>query len=148
MHDATTDGVEGRFLVQRGGRGYAAKVTIVLDRTPAQPSIELACTGRGWSSQGTPEEVGAHGYATWKAGACAGVAFALRCAGLHTYGVRITRIVGMTTDTNPTIVAAAAARAVWRATDFTPPPALLARFDAQVLASWDSDADALPVFAP
>ena len=65
------------------------------------------------------------------------MAFALRCAGLHTYGVRITRIVGMTTDTNPTIVAAAAARA-----------ALLARFDAQVLASWDSDADALPVFDP
>ncbi len=128
--------------MQRAGRGYAGRVTIVLERTPARPYVEVACNGGGWSGQG----VSAEGYDAWKAGACAGVLFALRCAGLHGHGVRIIRIVGMTTDINPTIVAAAAARAVWLAAGFTPPPELLARVEVQVLASWDGDADALPVF--
>ncbi len=119
-------------------------MTIVLERTPARPYVEVACNGGGWSGQGVIEEVSADGHDAWKAGAYAGVLFALRCAGLHEHGVRIIRIVGMTTDTNPTIVAAAAARAVWQAAGFTPPPELLARVEAQVLASWDGDA-ALPV---
>jgi hypothetical protein len=35
---------------------------------------------------------------------------------------------------------------VWLAAGFTPPPELLARVEVQALASWDGDADALPVF--
>lgn len=146
MREATGDAFEGRFLCQRGGLGYAGQVTLVLDPRPARPGVEVACHGAGYSSQGTAEEATADGYTAWKAGARAGAAYALRCAGLHDHGVRITRIVGMTTDTNPTIIAAAAARAVWRAARFTAPPELLARLEARVLTSWGPDADAVPVF--
>jgi hypothetical protein len=82
----------------------------------------------------------------WKAGARAGVAYALHSAGLGHCGVRITRIVGICSDTNPTIVAAAAARAVWSAAGVTPDPAIVARVVAQLFVSWERDATALPEF--
>lgn len=136
---------DGRFLVQRAGVGFAAHVTICLERGHVGPAIELACTGPGgWHGQGSLEEVAANGHLSWQAGARLGAAFALRIAGLTDARVRITKIVGMTTDTNPTIVAAAAARAVWAAAGFVPAAELLARFEAQVFASWQIDCEALP----
>jgi len=132
--------------VQRGGLGYAGQVTILLDPAPARPYVEVACIGAGWIRHGLPEDVGPTGYDDWKAGARAGVAYAMHSAGLEHCGVRITRIVGMSADTNPTILAAAAARAVWRAAGVTPDPAMLARVVARVFASWERDALALPDF--
>jgi hypothetical protein len=95
-----------------------------------------ACSGAGWVRQGAIEEASADGYAEWKAGAVAGVGFALRVAGARDCGVRVVLIEGMTSDTNATIVAAAAARAVWRALEFTPPSEVVATIDAEVLGSW------------
>jgi hypothetical protein len=138
---------EGRFLVQRGGKGFAARVSIAFERAPGTPRLELACTGPGvWRGQGSLDDVGPHDHLAWQAGARLGAAFALRIAGLAGAGVRIIKIVGMTTDTNPTIVAAAAARAVWAAAGFTPPAGLLARFEAQVFSSCQLDWEALPDF--
>ena len=145
MRTATAGPLDGpRFFVQRGGIGFAARVTITLEPAPAGPIVDLACTGDGWSGQGSIEDVGPRGHDAWKAGARAGVAFALRIAGGRETRVCITRILGMTSDTNPTLVAAAAARAVWIAFEFTPPPALLAALDRRVLASWDREPDAPP----
>ncbi len=146
VFEATEGPVDGRFLVQRGGLGYAARVTILLEQDPARPYVEVACEGAGWIRHGLPEDVGPLGYDAWKAGARAGVAYALRSAGLEHCGVRVTRIVGMCSDTNPTIVAAAAARAVWTAAGVTPDPAMLARVATQMFVSWERDATALPEF--
>lgn len=105
--------------------------------------VTISCDGAGFVRQGAIEVVPAHGYDHWKAGARAGVEFALRTAGLTQAGVRVVRIEGLSTDTNPTLVAAAAARAVWLAAGFTPTSEVVARLEQRVLASHFED---VPVF--
>ena len=102
---------EGAFLRQHG-KGYAARVTVSMQPTAALPGIRLACTGRLAQAQGELEEATRDGYADWKAGAVVGIQFALACTQHTAWEVTVTRIVGLTTDTNPTIVAVAAMRAV------------------------------------
>jgi hypothetical protein len=103
---------EGRFLNQRDGKGYAARVTVRIEPHSDKPSIATACSGDGWTGQGCVEEVPAVGYDDWKQGAINGIRYALRAAHCLDCSVVVTRIVGMTTDTNPTIVGAAAIDAV------------------------------------
>lgn len=133
----------GKVFAQRGGLGYAARVVVEVE--PGADGIVVACSGPGWARQGAIEQASADGYADWKAGAVAGVAFALRIMGVDC-GVRVVLIEGMTTDTNPTIVAAAAARAVWQAIGFTPASELTRRIEAEVLGSWRRGHDASPCF--
>jgi len=52
--------------------------------------------------------------------------------------VEILSIEGVSTDTNASTIAAAAALAVWRALDFTPPPEVFERIDQVILRGWGS----------
>jgi hypothetical protein len=138
--EITAGALEGKFFRQRGGLGYAAQVTVVLT---GEEGVELACSGGGWRGQGAIEEASATSHAHWQAGARLGAMFALRIAGREV-GVRVVKVAGMTTDSNPTIVALAAARAVWLAVGFTPSTELIKRFEAEVVTSWQRPYDALP----
>lgn len=112
---------EGTFLRQKKGLGYAARVSLRVDPHTHHSSISVACYGRGWTAQGSVEEVPAKGYDPWKAGAVAGIRFALRAAAVEKGSVTVTRIVGMVSDTNPTIVGAAAIDGFWKALGYTRP---------------------------
>jgi hypothetical protein len=99
-------------------------------------SIGVQTHGEGFLAQGYIEDVPERGYEDWKQGAVLGVAFALWTAGNTDSAVTITKIEGMTSDSNATIIAAAAMDAVWKALSFTPEPALTTQIEQSVVASW------------
>src|SRR5262249_14783579 len=96
--------------------------------------------------QGYLEDVPARGYEIWKAGARAGVEFALAVAALPPARVTINRITGLTTDTNPTVVGVAAAFALWQAVGFSPSAEVVVRLEAAAFTSWQRDPDEIPRF--
>lgn len=137
---------EGRFLRQTTSGGFIARVTIRVERPTFAPAIAIACSGAGFTSQGTLEEASAASYDDWKLGARAGIEYALRRAEIRDALVTVLKISGLSTDTNATIVAAAAAFALWDAVGYVPDADERQRIDDVVLASWSPMAPALPVF--
>lgn len=137
---------EEQFLRQYRNKGYATRVTVQVDPESQEPGVRVDCTGAGWSAQGGLEEVPAAGYDDWKQGAGLGAFYALRVVRCPSGHVEVTRIIGLTTDTNPTIVGVAAALAVWQALGVDPPEIDLQRIEHLALTSWDRPADALPSF--
>src|SRR5262245_17709314 len=113
---------KGTALIRKvkGGFLYFADVDFSVESSSDTPRIEFACSGKGFTSQGTFEDAPAVGYDHWKNGARVGVTFALSIAGRPAAAVVVNRITGLTSDTNPTIVAVAAAQAVWSALGFVP----------------------------
>jgi hypothetical protein len=134
----------GRFARYSGGLPHFAEVAVFVERRSERPGIFLDCTGAGFSSQGTIEDASATGYDSWKEGARAGAAFALHSIEVHEARVEIVRISGLGTDTNPSIVAAAAARAVWESLDVVPPADAVARVESIALSSWTRELDEIP----
>lgn len=129
---------EGRFLRQHQGKSYAARVWIEVDTAPPMPYVMVDCRGTGWGgSQGDLDDVSATGYEDWKVGACQGASFALGVASCVDVGVTIVRILGSIVDTNPVVVAAAAADAVWKALSFEPSGRLRKSLESLVFQSWD-----------
>ncbi len=141
----------GRFARQYQGKGYAAAVTLTIDPMTTETRISLDCRGRGFYSQGYIEDVPAQGYDSWKRGAIVGAAYALNVARYGPCHVIITKIEGLTTDTNPTVVAAAVAAvmdAIWKGIGFTPPTDVSAYITAVALDSWNQPYDTVPNFHP
>jgi hypothetical protein len=125
----------GRFARQLNGRGCFGIVEVEIETNSPITSISVQTHGEGFTSQGSIESVPKRGYESWQQGAVLGVAFALWTAGHRDCRVVITEILGLTSDSNPTIIAAAAMTAVWDALAFTPEPALIARIERSVVAS-------------
>ncbi len=110
------DEVIGRIAKYSNDRGMDyAEVAVTVDARAS--GIDLCCAGEGWQGQGGREDASAVGYDLWKKGAVAGIEHALRVAGRAHCHVRIS---GMSSDTNPACVAAAAVDAVWRALGYVP----------------------------
>lgn len=139
MIEGTHQGV-AKFARVKVGLPHFAEVAVVVDPAAGDFAVDLRCSGLGWTGQGYLEDAPAHGYDDWKAGATVGATSACGVAGLAGARVTVERISGLLTDTNPTIVAAAAALAVWNAIGFQPPPPIFERLEAQVFASWQRPA--------
>jgi hypothetical protein len=137
---------EAKFARIHNGLPHLAEVAVEIDFSTGSAEILCACSGGGFVAQGTIEDVPATGYEDWKAGARAGVGFALSVAALPPARVTIRRISGLSTDTNPTVVGAAAALALWRAVGFTPPAHTVERLSAAALASWQRPLHEVPRF--
>lgn len=137
---------EGAFFRQRSGKGYAAQVTIAVDTNVQAQSIEIQCTGTGGHGQGSIEEASAEGYMDWKQGAVVGCHYALRLCGNPSCRIVITHIRGLTTDTNPTVVAVAAMEAVWKLFAFQPPPEVQAVLEQKIVNSSARPSDEIPHF--
>jgi hypothetical protein len=135
---------EGKFLRQTNKAGYIAFVKLEVESEWNGLEIITDCHGKGFTSQGYIEEVPANGYDDWKRGAVNGVKFALEAINKHNTKVVITHIEGLTTDTNPTIVSAAAARALWNALGISVPEKTEKNLQVHVLQSWSND----PSFVP
>jgi hypothetical protein len=137
---------EARFARVRQGIPHFAEIALEVEPTSELGVTRCACAGRGFVAQGHLEEAPPEGYDDWKAGGRAGVDFALSVAALPPVRVTILRIAGLTTDTNPTIVGAAAAFALWQAVGFSPPAHVIERLEAAVFASWQRPHDLVPKF--
>ena len=136
---------DGKFARVWSGLPHFAQVAIRIEEGTG--NISIACSGAGFTSQGRFEDAPVAGYEPWKAGAAAGVRYALGHAGRADVDVTITRITGLSTDTNPTIVGAAAALATWNGLAFAPAPAEWARVESIVFGSWQRPQDEVPSFA-
>jgi len=75
----------------------------------------------------------------WEQGAIYGVRFALSAANAMPCSVRITEMCGDSACTNPTVVAAASAGAVWEALEIQPPFELVEIMAVRVRESRDRD---------
>lgn len=111
-----------RFARIRNGLPHFAEVAL---------SVEVGSAGFRCESRVDPRIPD-----DWARGAAAGAAFACVEAGAPGGSVVVERITGMLTDTNPTIVAAAAAMATWKALRFVPQLAVLSRIEAACFESW------------
>ena len=98
-----------------------ARVTVELDWDTLEPEVSVA-PGR---SKGSRPRV-------WEKGAVYGVGFALEAANALPCSVHITEIEAGGADTTPTVVAAAAAEAIWTAIGFAPPADVRARIARSV----------------
>lgn len=128
---------------------YAANIELEIEQEvlDGKTYITIDTHGRGFFSQGYIEEVPAVGYDDWKAGTIAGIEYALRVCAAPPCHVVITKIEGLTTDTNPTIVAAAAIDGIWKAFGFHPTDELKTNIEQLVFNSWDVPLTSIPQFS-
>lgn len=139
--------VDGTFRRVHHSLPFAATVTVKVEFDMPQTEVHVDCHGKGWGgSQGELDDVSAQGYDDWKAAAVHGVRYALEVAQAPATRVTITRIAGRDgTDTNPTIVGAAAADAVWKAIAYQPSDETRHHIESIVFTSWQRP-EALPNF--
>ena len=112
---------EGKVAQQIGPVGFYARVWVECALREGNPSRPVRV-------------VDEQAEVAWKSAAAAGATWALEIAGVRA-SCAVTRIHGMPCDTNPTLVAIAAARAVWTALQFIPDEAVAARVEESILAS-------------
>ncbi len=136
----------GKFVRQHNSKGYGARVEVDIEEYPPQPYVRVQTSGWESPRQGDVFDVPATGFDDWKQGAIEGVTYALKVGDQQHCGVTITHIVGLITDTNPTVVAAAAMDAVWKALSIEPPRDIMARVQDMVFQSWDIPSDSIPHF--
>jgi hypothetical protein len=138
---------EKKIARHKNGKGYFARVSLTVEYPSTSPNVDFCCSGCGFFSQGYVEEATAEGYDDWKAGAKVGVNFALSIAEMSNCQVVITKIEGLdATDTNPTIVGAAAALATWSALKFEPQKEAIDKLEMLVFKSWEQAHDEIPIF--
>ena len=73
----------------------------------------------------------------WAAAARVGVDWAVRVVGIDCTTVEVTSIRGLYMDTNPVLVAVAAAQGTWALLQYEPDAELLHRLEGAVRTSWD-----------
>ena len=110
----------GRFAKQFQGKGYFAEVRVEIKSLVDPVKVEIETDGGGFLGQGYIESLSAKGYEDWKLGAFIGGRYALEIMNREDLVIKVKGIEGLTSDTNPTIIAAATAQAVWNALGFQP----------------------------
>jgi hypothetical protein len=115
--------------------GHFAQVAVRLGQAN-DASIIIACCGAGFEAQGYLEDVPADGYDSWKSGATRGAIYARGLTQNTARQIIITRISGLTTHTNPCIVAIASALAVWSALAYEPSTQERQRLDQMLFDTW------------
>jgi len=126
---------EGTFLRQRRSVGFVARVTVEVSITE-KPTVSVNLEGDQWT---TPTE-------SWKAAAIYGASYALEVVERKDCAVRILKILGTIADSNATVIAAAAADAVWKALNCEPHALIRSEIEAVALGSWKAEPDKLREF--
>jgi hypothetical protein len=136
----------GRFAKVKNGLSHDAVVEVEIETPSSTTYISLNCKGQGYAGQGYIEVVPKIGYESWKMGAIVGINFAIRICNPPPCKINVTKIEGLTTDTNPTVVAAAAMDALWKAFKFEPTLETKTYIENTVFNSWLLPLDAIPYF--
>lgn len=119
----------GKVVKQRGARGFYAMVQVTCEETSELSSsitLDPSADDPLYRSQG------------WTEAALAGAALGLKVSN-RIAACSITRIHGMPCDTNSTLVAIAAMRAVWAAFGFAPEKIIAARLEDIILRRSEVD---------
>jgi len=130
------------------GNPYLGEVHLTIELTTNE-SLEIVenYQGNGFVSQGYEEVIAEKGEHTWKKGVLSGITYAYnKLIGNQGLKVTITRVSGLITDTNPTILGFAASRAILTKLEHTECKQDLAILENLVLNSWNDDFEAIPDF--
>ena len=138
---------EGKFMRVHKALPYMARVTVCVDDITEGIGVSIQCSATSpLGLQGDIDDVPAIGFNDWKQGAIIGARHALAIAKSGAKRVTVTRIMGMETDTNPTVVGAATINAVWKALGYTPTTQQTEYIERIVFSSWQIAYNALPNF--
>ena len=121
--------------------GPGTRVTVELDWDTMNSGV-LMCAAAGYGAPG----LDAREWSCGEQGAVYGVRFGLRLTNSLPCAVRITEVEGEKSHTNPTVVAAAAAYAVWEALGYEPPQEIHDRISGEVDVSRQRGGDYLGLF--
>jgi hypothetical protein len=135
---------EGKVAKVVTGFVHVAIVEVDVEPSP-MTEISVHCSGDGWIRQGSLEDATADGYTPWKEGAALGARFAIAQMGIAAR-VRIERVSGMTTDTNATCCAVAAAKAVWNCLGYSPPVEINEKLHDSLIGSFNAPNEVAPIF--
>lgn len=124
------------------GDGPGTRVTVEVDWNVLEGTLEAEL----FEDQGQDSVEVLAQLEAWRGGALYGARYALEVANSLPCALRITEIVADEESTNPTIIAAACAHAVWEVIGFAPGLEATQRLDAAVAASLQAGPDALPTF--
>ena len=138
--------VKQKFNKVKNSIGYFAEVHLDINLKVVGKLIEIQCDGQGFSAQDYMEEVTSLGYNNWKQGAVLGIEYACQKANCLNYHITIKKIIGLSTDTNPTIVGITAILAVWQAINFVVTSETITKIEEYVFTSWNMADNALPYF--
>ncbi|MCE9562414.1 MAG: hypothetical protein K8U57_10205 [Planctomycetes bacterium] len=122
MTEATAVEVEGRVANQIGNRGFFAVVRVRF-KSDSASSVTVASDAED-----------SYGGNEWPAAARFGAALGMAVAEV-TGHCRVTGVRGMLVDTNSTLMAIAAMKAVWAAVEFQPTAELVAKVETCVYES-------------
>lgn len=128
--------MESRILGDEPG----TRVTVEVDWDVVEASLEADFVESGEETEGVED------LRAWRTGAMQGARHALEAASSLPCRLRITEIYGELDQTNPTIVAAACAHAVWEAIGYRPSAEQAQWLDSEVAMSLNCDALRLPAF--
>lgn len=96
-----------------GGLGHYGEITLIVDQgATMDASIVEAYKGTGWERQGYTHTIPEQGDDNWKSAIRAGIAYALRRLEEPSIRVTVKEATGLVTDTNATILAYVASRAL------------------------------------
>ena len=138
--------VRQKFNKVKNGISYFAEVYLDINLKTVSKTIEIRCDGQGFSAQGHMETATSFGYDDWKQGAVLGIEYACQKANCINYHITITKIIGLSTDTNPTIVGVTAILAVWQAINFVVAKETIRKLEEYVFTSWNMAIAELPYF--
>lgn len=145
-YDTHTIGGQGKIARIKNGLPHFATIELYACFPVKKHIISFDCQGKGWTGQGTIEEVSTTGYDDWKQGALAGINYALAKCDHPICHITITRITGLSTDTNPTIVGGAAIQAIWQIFVYEPSHKEQAAIDRLIFNSFTYPVDHIPDF--
>ncbi|QQR87013.1 MAG: hypothetical protein IPJ76_01940 [Flavobacteriales bacterium] len=102
-----------KLAKMKGGLGHYGEITVVVEaRLADEPTIVEAYSGTGWERQGYAHTIPDKGFDDWKSAIRMGIEYALRRLEEQSIRVTVKEATGLITDTNATILAYAASRAL------------------------------------
>ena len=137
-----------RFAKYKDKLPYVGVVKLQIEIT-RENALEIVenYSGEGWIGQGCIESISEKGYKSWKIGIRRGIEYAYyKLKNSDHLKVTIQEAEGMTTDTNPTILAFVASRAILNKLDHFESKEEFQLLENLMYTSWDYELDALPDF--
>jgi len=128
----------------KNGKPFLGEVILKIELIPNSDKHEVIekYNGKGFQSQGYAESIPQKGYNSWKKGVKIGIEYALRIINdYRKFKVTILKVNGLTTDTNPIILAYVSSRAILKEFEKKESEADLKKIEEIVFNSWNYEYD-------
>lgn len=123
----------------KNGKPFYGEIILYIEENTTTHTIIENYDGNGFISQGTIESIPPKGYEDWKQGIKSGIHYGLsKITDNRKFKVTIVECNGFTTDTNPTILAFVASRAILEQIENNESTAEKEQFEELIYSSWNN----------